>query len=119
MDKVFSGNATDEMLAFRRREDGGYKISISNLHDLYLGPDAFRNFFKWLPVAREHWHDTRLKFPAPDGFPDGWRTKRSGPADEESPFEDCRVLAPEPAVEKLEQLKMPLRNGFRNWAGPN
>ncbi len=112
MAEVFSGNAADEMLAFRRREDGGYNISISNFHDLYLGPDAFRNFFKWLPVAKEHWHDTRLKFPVPDGFPDGWRTGRKWSGGDVTPFEKCRVLAPEPAGEKLEQLKAAFAERF-------
>lgn len=118
MAEVFSGNAADEMLAFRRREDGGYNISISNFHDLYLGPDAFRNFFKWLPVAKEHWHDTRLKFPVPDGFPDGWRTKRKWSGGDVTPFEKCRVLAPKPASEKLEQLRTVFAERFPQLGKP-
>jgi glycine/D-amino acid oxidase-like deaminating enzyme len=116
--EVFSGNAADEKLAFRRREDGGYNISISNFHDLYLGPDAFRNFFKWLPVAAEHWRETRLKFPPPKGFPDGWRVKRRWAEDEATPFETCRVLEPEPVMEKQEELRREFATRFPQLGAP-
>lgn len=126
MASVFEGNAADETLAFRRREDGGYNISISNFHDLFLGPDAFRHFFKWLPVAREHWHDTRLKFPPPKGFPDTWRGARKWSGDTESPFERCRVLEPAAVTEKQEALRSAFAERFpqlgkpelvKTWAG--
>lgn len=118
MGEVFSGNAADETLAFRRREDGGYNISISNFHDLFLGPDAFRHFFKWLPVAKEHWQETRLKFPPPTGFPDGWRTARKWSGDEVTPFEHCRVLEPQPALEKLDELKTAFASRFPQLGKP-
>ena len=118
MKEVFKGNAADELLAFRRREDGGYTISVSNLHDLYLGPDAFRNFFKWLPVATEHWRDTKLRLSAPSGFPDQWRTPRRWAEDEESPFERCRVLSPEPNKAKTEELKQAFAKRFPQLGRP-
>ncbi|MGB7286883.1 MAG: FAD-binding oxidoreductase [Salaquimonas sp.] len=118
MAKVFGGNAADETIAFRRREDGGYNISLSNYHDLYLGPDAFRNFFKWLPVATEHWRDTKLRPMAPGGFPDGWRTRRKWSEDEESPFEQTRVLEPQPNMNKLEELRSEFAKRFPNLGKP-
>jgi len=129
MDEVFSGCAADEKLAFRRRADGGYTVSLSSLHDLYLGPDAFRHFFKWLPVAKKHWVDTRFRLNAPDGFPDQWHTKRQWgqwEGDEESPFERCRVLEPEPNRSKLETMRTEFARRFpqlgkpqikQTWAG--
>lgn len=126
MPSVFDGNAADETIAFRRREDGGYNISISNFHDLYLGPDAFRNFFKWLPVAAEHWKETRLKFPPPPNFPDGWKTARRWAEGEETPFEKCRVLEPEPVTDKQDDLRKAFAARFpklgmprikKSWAG--
>jgi len=118
MKEVFKGNAADETLAFRRREDGGYNISISNLHDLYLGPDAFRNFFKWLPVAAEHWRETKLRMSAPSGFPDQWRTPRKWAEDEISPFEQTRVLAPQPATQRLDELKEEFARRFPQLGRP-
>lgn len=126
MPAVFQGNAADETLAFRRREDGCYTISISNLHDLYLGPDAFRHVFKWLPVAALHWRDTNLRTNAGKGFPDHWRTPRKWSADEQSPFERMRVLEPAPNIAKNEQLRNEFAKRFpqlgrpqitHNWAG--
>jgi glycine/D-amino acid oxidase-like deaminating enzyme len=105
MAKVFTGSAADEELAFRRRADGGYTISLSSLHDLFIGPDAVRHLLKWLPVAKAHWHDTRLRPFAPAGFPDHWRIPRNWAEDDESPFERMRVLEPAPDTSRLEQLR--------------
>ncbi len=118
MKEVFSGNAADETIAFRRRVDGGYNISLSNFHDLYLGLDAFRSFFKWLPVASEHWRETRLRPSAPKDYPDQWKTRRNWAEDEESPFERLRVLEPEPAVEKIEELRSEFAKRFPNLGKP-
>lgn len=118
MKEVFAGNGADETLAFRRREDGGYNISMANFHDLYLGPDAFRNFFKWLPVAREHWHDTRLRPYSPKGYPDGWLTDRNWDEDGLSPFETMRVLEPEPVRNKQEALRTVFAQRFPNLGKP-
>ena len=105
MPAVFEGCATDENFSFRRREDGGYTVSLPDLHDLYIGPSAFRHFFKWMPVASEHWRDTRFRPAAPKGFPDGWSTPRGWAEDEETPFERCRVLEPKPETRKTERLR--------------
>ena len=105
MPAVFEGCATDENFSFRRREDGGYTVSLPDLHDLYIGPSAFRHFFKWMPVASEHWRDTRFRPAAPKGFPDGWGTPRGWTEDEETPFERCRVLEPKPETRKTERLR--------------
>ncbi len=118
MKEVFTGNAADEKLAFRRREDGGYTISVSNLHDLYLGPDAFRHFFKWLPVATEHWRDTKLRISAPKGFPDQWRVPRKWAEDEVSPFERLRVLEPQPNHQKTEELRDEFAKRFPQLGKP-
>jgi glycine/D-amino acid oxidase-like deaminating enzyme len=93
---IYSGNALDEDLAFRRREDGGYTLSALGSHDLFLGPDAVRHLKTWLPVAASSAGDTRLRLASPRDFPDGWRTARNWTVDEQTPFERCRVLDPAP-----------------------
>ncbi|WP_075998104.1 NAD(P)/FAD-dependent oxidoreductase [Salaquimonas pukyongi] len=118
MPAVFEGCAGDERLAFRRREDGGYTVSLPDLHDLYIGPSAFRHFLKWLPVASEHWRDTRFHVRAPKGFPDGWGTPRNWDEDEESPFERCRVLEPAPNTGKLEKMREAFASRFPNLGKP-
>lgn len=105
MPEVFSGNAADEKIAFRRREDGGYNLAGGARHDLYIGPDAFRGFFKYLPVVREHLADTRFHLTAPRGYPDAWNTPRNWAEDEETPFERMRVLEPDPNLRQVEQIR--------------
>lgn len=124
--EIFAGNAADETLAFRRRADGRYTISISSTHDLYLGRDAFRHVFKWLPVAKQHLGETKLRLSAPKGFPDQWSTRRSWTVDEQSPFEKMRVLAPVADTSGNEQLQIEFAKRFpqlgrptltHSWAG--
>ncbi|MEM9333090.1 MAG: FAD-binding oxidoreductase [Pseudomonadota bacterium] len=126
MENVFNGNAADETLAFRRREDGGYNLAGGARHDCYIGPDAFRHFFKYLPVAAEHLPDTTFRLAAPIDFPDSWRTKRHWADDEESPFERMRVLNPEPNLSQVEKIRENFRDRFphlgkpdilKSWAG--
>ena len=94
--EFFMGNAADEQISFRRREDGGYTISGKFSHELFIGPDSFRNFFTYLPALREHMLDTKLKFFPPKYFPDSWTVSRNWNADSVSPFEFNRVLEPVP-----------------------
>ncbi len=103
--EVFSGNAADENIAFRRREDGGYNLAGGANHDLFVGPDAFRHFFKYLPVAAEHLPDTTFRFAAPKGYPDAWNLQRKWRADEQSPFERMRVLNPKPNAKQVERIR--------------
>ncbi|MDP2120855.1 MAG: FAD-binding oxidoreductase [Hoeflea sp.] len=103
--EVFAGNAADEELAFRRREDGGYSLAALGSHDLMIGPDAFRHFFTWLPVAVKSLGQTRFLPVSPKHYPDAWGTARRWSKDEESPFERCRVLDPEPEHRRLGAMR--------------
>ncbi len=102
--EVFSGNAADHDFAFRRRLDGGYTLAPGSFHELFLGPDAFRRFRQYIPQLRADPFGTRFLPAAPQGYPDGWRTRRHWSPDAPSPFEAMRVLDPAPnrgAVERL------------------
>ena len=105
--EFYCGNAVDDELAFRRRQDGGYTLALGESHDHFLGPDSFRHFLAFLPTLKESLGITRLLPWAPSGFPDGWLTKRRWSADEVSPFERCRVVEPvasPSAVRKMQRL---------------
>ena len=118
MPEVFAGNAADENLAFRRRNDGGYNLAGGANHDLFIGPDAFRHFFKYLPVAAEHIKDTSFKFSALKGYPDSWRLKRNWNGDEVSPFEKMRVLNPEPKKGQVETIRKNFAARFPHLGKP-
>jgi len=96
MPEVYAGNAADGRLAFRRRADGGYTIAPGELHDFYIGPDAFRHLPKYLPVLKRDLRRTYFHPAAPRDYPDAWATPRRWAADVPSPFERIRVLNPTP-----------------------
>ncbi len=101
--EVFAGNVADENFAFRRRQDGGYTIAPGQHHDFFIGPDAFRHLFKYVPTLKNDWKKTTFRPVSPTGFPDGWRTKRRWQGDEPSPFERLRILNPAPNMATLSQ----------------
>ena len=118
MQEVFSGNANDKGLAFRRREDGGYTLSGGDRHDLYIGPDAFRGFFKYLPVLKENIEETYFKLKAPKDFPDAWGTMRDWGGEEVSPFERMRVLDPKPNLGQVEMNRKRFAERFPELGKP-
>ncbi len=103
--EVFAGNAADHDFAFRRRLDGGYTIAPGSFHELFVGPDAFRRFGKFLPQLRADPFGTRFLPAAPRGYPDAWFTPRRWSPDAPSPFERLRVLDPGPNRAAVERLR--------------
>ncbi|MBZ9769385.1 FAD-binding oxidoreductase [Mesorhizobium sp. CA6] len=112
MPEVYRGAAADDHIAFRRRQDGGYTLAAGGSHLLYLGPDAFRHFTKYIPALRDNPFGTRY-FPfAPSGYPDGWSTPRDWAPDSSSPFERMRVLNPTPEPAKLRSIERNFKQLF-------
>jgi glycine/D-amino acid oxidase-like deaminating enzyme len=99
--EIYAGGVADDDLAFCRRQDGGYTLALSESHDFWIGPDAFRHLRAYLPQLRLDPFGRRYRAMAPRGFPDAWGTKRSWRADEETPFERMRVLDPAPNMNSL------------------
>lgn len=118
MREVFAGNAHDEAVAFRRREDGGYTIASLDGHDLLIGPDAFRHLRTWLPVAMKSLGHTRYRPRAPRHYPDAWGTARHWTKDGESPFERCRVLDPVPDRRAAERARQHFAQRFPELGAP-
>ena len=126
MPEVFAGNAHDEKVAFRRRQDGGYTLTSLDSHDLLIGPDAFRHLLTWSPVAMRSLGDTRYRPFAPKHYPDAWGTARRWSEVTESPFERCRVLDPAPNKGNIEKAQQYFAQRFpelgmpqilKSWAG--
>ena len=123
---VFAGNAADEKLAFRRREDGGYTLALCDFHEHFVGPDSIRYFKTFFQSLRASWTHTALHPSSPTGYPGSWGTARNWREDERSPFEAMRVLNPPangPAVTRMvERLaeRLPALAGIaviESWAG--
>ena len=105
MPQVCAGNAVDDRFAFRRRLDGGYTIAPGAAHDFFIGPDAFRHLFKYVPVLKQDFRSTTFRPMAPAHYPDAWGTPRRWSPDQVSPFERIRVLNPKPNLKTLSKVQ--------------
>ncbi len=124
--EVFTGGAADKKLAFRHRADGGYTLAPAGYHEMFIGPDAFRNLLKFMPQFMTDPFGTALRPKAPRGFPDAWNVARKWSADDVSPFENLRVLNPAPNMAKVAGITRHFTKNFPNlgsvkiksaWAG--
>lgn len=124
--EVHAGAATDEHIAFRRRQDGGYTLAAGGASQLYVGPDTFRHALKYLPALWANPFGVRYAPAAPENYPDAWSTPRKWDADHESPFERMRVLNPAPEQRALRDIDFGFRALFpeisavpikASWAG--
>ncbi|MDJ0958316.1 MAG: FAD-binding oxidoreductase [Arenicellales bacterium] len=117
--EVSQFNCCDEELAWRRRADGGYTLARTGHHGFFLGPDAFRHFWKYMPVVRREWRKTNPRLASPHGYPDGWRTPRKWEPDEQSPLEDTRVLEPMADRSYVTQMGNLFAERFQSIGRPN
>jgi glycine/D-amino acid oxidase-like deaminating enzyme len=110
--------------AFRKRQDGGYTIAHRHFSVADIMPDSFRQFFQFLPALKMDWSGVRLRLGR--RFLDEARLKRRWRLDERSPFEEVRMLDPEPVNWILDEAAASLRNYYprfqamriaERWAG--
>ncbi len=101
--------------AFRKRLDGGYSIARRNASISEIVPDSFRLFADFLPAYRSDWRDLRLRLNRT--FIDEFRMKRRWSLDEQTPFEQMRVLDPAPTAGLLQEARASLSRAFPAFAG--
>lgn len=120
----YLGAAGSHKFTFRRRQDGGYTLSLGNYLEHYLSADSFRYLTKYLPALGMVWSGMRLRFD--DGLLERLFPNRRWKADEESPFEQTRVLNPKPnhsvvkRIRKLMARNLPILSNIaiqESWAG--
>lgn len=110
--------------AIRKRLDGGYTLSHSARNIADIMPDSFRLLSDFWPVLKAEWRDYRIRIGS--RFIDEAQLKRKWALDQQSPFEQVRMLDPKPvkssqnaALQSLQET-LPV---FRNvkieeaWAG--
>ena len=100
--------------SFRRRLDGGYSVANRGASVAEIVPDSFRQFFRYMPALRAQWSDLRLRLG--ERFVTELRTPRRWPLDAVSPFEQVRILDPEPDTKILEQAHKNLASVFPAFA---
>ncbi|MEP1206482.1 MAG: FAD-binding oxidoreductase [Rhizobiaceae bacterium] len=80
--------------AIRKRLDGGYTLAHGTLSVADIMPDSFRLLPDFWPLLKDEWRDYKLRF-GRKFFAEA-RLKRRWRSDEVSPFEQIRILDPEP-----------------------
>ncbi len=104
---IYAGAAALGEVAIRRRQDGGYTIASSGTNEHYVGADSFRHFFKFLPALAASSRYLRLRFGG--DLLQRLRPRRRWREDEVTPFEQTRVLNPEPSARALERMRAGLK----------
>ena len=110
--------------SFRKRLDGGFTVTHASISVADIIPDSFRLFFQFLPALRQDWSSLRLRLGKT--FIDEARLKRRWKPDERSPFEEVRILDPEPVTAILDEAAASLKDYYpafkpmriaERWAG--
>jgi glycine/D-amino acid oxidase-like deaminating enzyme len=100
--------------AFRKRLDGGFTITHRHMSVADITPDSFRLFFQFLPALKLDWSGLRLRLG--QRFIDEARLKRRWKLDERSPFEEMRMLDPEPVHAVLDEAAASLKDYYPAFA---
>lgn len=79
---------------FRKRRDGGFTVTHNHFSVADIVPDSFRLFREFLPALLLDWKGLRLRLG--QRFLDEAKLARRWALDEVSPFEQVRILDPEP-----------------------
>jgi glycine/D-amino acid oxidase-like deaminating enzyme len=80
--------------AIRKRADGGYTIADGTYNVVDLAPDNVRLMRQFLPALRSEW--SSLRFRLSGRWAQEARQKRYWSPSERTPFEETRILDPEP-----------------------
>jgi len=124
LDTGLSHTGSGGRFAFRKRTDGGYTIAHRHLSVADIVPDSFPLFFRFLPALMLDRAGIRLRFGK--RFFDEARLERRWALDRKSPFEQVRILDPEPVKSVLDEAEASLKTYFpafqpmqiaERWAG--
>jgi glycine/D-amino acid oxidase-like deaminating enzyme len=110
--------------SFRRDIQGGYTLGTGFMNYVDVVPDSFRLLPEFWPTLRHEWSTFRLRFGG--RFVEELRTPSKWKLDESSPFEQTRIMDPQPVSRDLDAVLKTLSADFpvfsaakvaESWAG--
>jgi len=122
--EVFDSALGTPSFGIRRRLDGGFTVGYRNQVSFHVTPDAIRYFRKFWPAFKYESRNIKLELGA-----DFWKAllrPSHWPLDKPSPFEDVRILDPEPDRKLLDRALGNFKTGYpslkdikmaETWAG--
>ncbi len=114
IDAGFTRSASGGKFAIRKRADGGFTIAHRHFSVADIVPDSFRLFRRFLPALMMDWKG--VKFRLGKRFIDEARLARRWQLDQISPFEQVRILDPEPVHAILDEAAADLKQCFPAFA---
>ena len=110
--------------AFRKRADGGYTVANGAINVVDIVPDSFRLAMAFLPALMHDWRD--LRFRLGGRFMTEASTRRRWTGADVTPFEETRVLDPQPSERVMKKTLAAAAKAFpifakakiaQSWAG--
>lgn len=105
-----NGCGSGKGFGFRKRLDGGYNFSMRSAHPVDIVPDSFRYFQDFLPALKNEWRAMKFRVGKRSVMETTMKARWS--MDERTPFEQYRILRPEPAHKILDQALVNIRQLF-------
>ncbi len=102
---IFNGNAASSSLSFRSRQDGGYTLAAIGFFEHFISRDSFRFTKNFLPCFLKSKSDLILRF---SGLLPRLKKIPEWGGGEISPFEQTRVLNPDPLPGAVAEIKRQL-----------
>lgn len=101
------GCGSGKGFGFRERLDGGYNVGMRSAHPVDIVPDNFRYLRDYMPALRNEWRAMKFRI-GKRSFQEAF-ARASWKLDERTPFEDIRILRPDPAHAILDQATINIK----------
>jgi glycine/D-amino acid oxidase-like deaminating enzyme len=113
-EQLLNGNVYDKHLGIRRRQDGGYSIAHGTRLDHFITPSTFRFATKFMSALTQEIGGLSISIGSE--FFEELRMPKHWDLDTESPFEQTRILNPEPNQRVVKAIRQNLDKVFPKLA---
>lgn len=114
-EQVLNGNVYDNHVGIRRRQDGGYTVAHGTRLDHSITPSTFRFATKFISALTQEIGGLSISIGS--DFFEELRTPKRWDLDVESPFEQTRILNPDPNPRVVNAIRKNLDKVFPKLAG--